>query len=158
MEGTEPGPLKRPANAKKAAPFGTAFGVASVADVFAPLFYGEDFRYSGTLMAPLSFTLIMIGFANVIRTQVVLPQERDSIFVKSVCCGAVVNLVKPVEELFADFYRERNGGVEAGDKDLGLMAFAGEMTRRAAAAGGEPGEEDFRKILDFVMEQEGGRA
>ncbi|MBR0388130.1 MAG: oligosaccharide flippase family protein, partial [Clostridia bacterium] len=43
-----------------------AFGVAAVADVFAPLFYGEDFRYSGTLMAPLAFTLIMIGFANVI--------------------------------------------------------------------------------------------
>ena len=69
-----------------------AFGVAAVADRFAPLFYGEDFRYSGVLMIPLAFTLIMIGFANVIRTQVVLPQERDYIFVRSVCCGAVVNL------------------------------------------------------------------
>ena len=69
-----------------------AFGVAAVADRFAPLFYGEDFRYSGMLMIPLAFTLIMIGFANVIRTQVVLPQKRDHIFVKSVCCGAVVNL------------------------------------------------------------------
>ena len=69
-----------------------AFGVAAVADRFAPLFYGEDFRYSGTLMIPLAFTLIMIGFANVIRTQVVLPQKRDHIFVKSVCCGAAVNL------------------------------------------------------------------
>ena len=70
-----------------------AFGVAAVADRFAPLFYGEDFRYSGVLMAPLAFTLIMIGFANVIRTQVVLPQKRDHIFVKSVCCGAAVNLI-----------------------------------------------------------------
>ena len=70
-----------------------AFGVAAVADRFAPLFFGEDFRYSGTLMVPLAFTLIMIGFANVIRTQVVLPQERDHIFVKSVCCGAAVNLI-----------------------------------------------------------------
>ena len=70
-----------------------AFGVAAVADRFAPLFYGQEFAYSGTLMAPLGFTLIMIGFANVIRTQVVLPQGRDSIFVISVCCGAVVNLV-----------------------------------------------------------------
>lgn len=69
-----------------------AFGVAGVADKFAPLFYGEAFRYSGTLMVPLGFTLIMIGFANVIRTQVVLPQNRDHIFVKSVCCGAAVNL------------------------------------------------------------------
>ena len=70
-----------------------AFGVAAVADRFAPLFFGEDFRPSGTLMVPLAFTLIMIGFANVIRTQVVLPQKRDHIFVKSVCCGAVVNLI-----------------------------------------------------------------
>ncbi len=70
-----------------------AFGVAAVADRFAPLFYGEDFRYSGALMVPLAFTLIMIGFANVIRTQVVLPQERDYIFVRSVCCGAAVNLI-----------------------------------------------------------------
>lgn len=70
-----------------------AFGVAAVADRFAPLFYGENFRYSGTLMIPLAFTLIMIGFANVIRTQVVLPQKRDHIFVKSVCCGAAVNLI-----------------------------------------------------------------
>ena len=70
-----------------------AFGLAAVADRFAPLFFTEKFRYSGTLMAPLGFTLIMIGFANVIRTQVVLPQKRDHIFVKSVCAGAVVNLI-----------------------------------------------------------------
>ena len=70
-----------------------AFGVAAVADRFAPLFFGEEFRYSGVLMVPLAFTLIMIGFANVIRTQVVLPQKRDHIFVKSVCAGAVVNLI-----------------------------------------------------------------
>ncbi len=70
-----------------------AFGVAAVAERFAPLFYGEDFAESGRLMIPLAFTLIQIGFANVIRTQVVLPQKRDHIFVKSVCAGAVVNLI-----------------------------------------------------------------
>ena len=70
-----------------------AFGLAAVADRFAPLFYGEESAYSGTLMIPLGFTLIMIGFANVIRTQVVLPQKRDHILVRSVCTGAVVNLI-----------------------------------------------------------------
>ena len=72
---------------------GMAFGVAAVARPFAILFYGEDFAASGELMIPLAFTLIMIGFANVIRTQWVLPQGRDSIFVKSVCTGAAVNLI-----------------------------------------------------------------
>ena len=70
-----------------------AFGVAAVATEFAPLFYGADFAYSGILMIPLAFTLIMIGFANVVRTQWVLPQGRDAIFVRSVCSGAVVNLI-----------------------------------------------------------------
>ena len=45
-----------------------AFGLAAVAVNFAPLFYGDDFAYSGTLMMPLAFTLLSIGFANVIRT------------------------------------------------------------------------------------------
>ena len=68
------------------------FGLASVAKEFAPLFFGADFAESGTLMIPLSMTLLTIGFANVIRTQWVLPQKRDSIFVKSVLTGAVVNV------------------------------------------------------------------
>ncbi len=69
------------------------FGIASVAVEFAPLFYGVDFAASGLLMIPLAMTLLTIGFANVIRTQWVLPQQRDSIFVKSVLTGAVVNVV-----------------------------------------------------------------
>ena len=66
---------------------------AAVAVNFAPLFYGDDFAYSGTLMMPLAFTLLSIGFANVIRTQWVLPQGRDTIFVHSVLTGAVINLI-----------------------------------------------------------------
>ena len=69
------------------------FGLASVAREFAPLFFGADFTGSGTLMIPLAMTLLTIGFANVIRTQWVLPQKRDGIFVKSVLTGAAVNVV-----------------------------------------------------------------
>lgn len=64
-----------------------------MATEFAAPFFGADFAYSGILMIPLAFTLIMIGFANVVRTQWVLPQGRDAIFVRSVCAGAVVNLI-----------------------------------------------------------------
>lgn len=70
-----------------------AFGLASVAMEFAPLFYGAEFTDSGTLMILLSVTLLTIGFANVIRTQWVLPQQRDAIFIKSVLTGAGVNVV-----------------------------------------------------------------
>ena len=60
---------------------------------------------------------------------------------------------KPVEELFARFYTDRNNGIEPDEQDLALMSFVGEMTR--AAQGEEPGEADFRRILDFVLEQGG---
>lgn len=60
---------------------------------------------------------------------------------------------KPVEELFADFFKERNNGVDPDEQDLELMAFVGEMTRNAAVTQEEPDEKDFRKILDFVLEQ-----
>jgi len=70
-----------------------SFGVAAVAIDFAPLFFGADFAYSGVLMIPLSFTLIGMGFANVVRTQWILPQGKDHIFVISVIAGAVINLI-----------------------------------------------------------------
>ena len=69
-----------------------AFGLAAVADRFSVLFYGEAFAGSGPLMIPLGFSLMFIGFANVIRTQWILPQERDRIVVRSVCSGAVINV------------------------------------------------------------------
>ena len=69
------------------------FGLASIAPEFAPLFYGEAFTISGRLMIPLALTLLPMGFANVIRTQWVLPQKRDHIFIKSVLTGAGVNVV-----------------------------------------------------------------
>ena len=70
-----------------------AFGLAAVADRFAPLFYGEDFAQSGSLMVPLGFTLMMIGFANVVRTQWILPHGRDGLVVKCVTTVAVVNVI-----------------------------------------------------------------
>ena len=69
------------------------FGVASIAPELAPLFYGEAFTRSGALMIPLAATLLLIGFANVVRTQWILPQERDRIVVRSVMSGAAVNLI-----------------------------------------------------------------
>ena len=70
-----------------------AFGILAVADRFTPLFYGNDFRPSADLMIPLTFSLLMIGFANVIRMQWILPHANDRIVIRSVLSGACVNLI-----------------------------------------------------------------
>ncbi|MDO4484703.1 MAG: flippase [Clostridia bacterium] len=69
-----------------------AFGVMAVAPEFSVLFYGDAFAASGTLMRFLAITLVMIGFANVVRTQWILPQARDGIVIRCVTAGAAVNL------------------------------------------------------------------
>ena len=48
----------------------------------------------------------------------------------------------------------RVGGIGPDDPDTELMAFVGGMTRRTAETNEEPNEADFRKILDFIAEQE----
>ena len=70
-----------------------AFGLASVASVFAPVFWGAEFSYSGLLIGVLSITIPFVSFANVIRTQYLIPREKDREYMSSVIIGAVINLI-----------------------------------------------------------------
>lgn len=68
-----------------------SFGLASVGQTFAPIFWGDKFEYSGTIIMYLSATIPFISFANVIRTQYLIPNERDKEYLISVLAGAIVN-------------------------------------------------------------------
>lgn len=70
-----------------------AFGLAAVADVFAPLYWGDEFSEVGTIIQILSITIPFISFANVLRTQYLLPFERDKDYALSVIIGAVINVI-----------------------------------------------------------------
>lgn len=72
--------------------FALAFGLAGVGTVFAPVFWGEEFVPSGGLIMGLSITLPFISFANVIRTQYLIPHQKDKEYLSSVVSGAVINL------------------------------------------------------------------
>lgn len=73
--------------------FALAFGLAAVGNVFAPIFWGEEFRISGILIMGLSFTIPFITFANILRTQYLIPAEKDSEYVVSVIAGAIINII-----------------------------------------------------------------
>jgi exonuclease SbcD len=60
---------------------------------------------------------------------------------------------KSVEELFADFYTDRSGGVEPTGADRELLGFAGEILRRAAPHSVPTGYE-IGELLDFLTRQE----
>ncbi len=73
--------------------FALAFGLAGIGEVFAPVFWGENFYLSGLLIIGLSITIPFMSFANVIRTQYLIPMEKDKEYLSSVIGGAIVNLI-----------------------------------------------------------------
>lgn len=73
--------------------FAMSCGLAGIAKVFAPFFWGDAFEISGKLIQILAITVPFISFANVIRTQFLLPQEKDLAYMVSVIVGALVNLI-----------------------------------------------------------------
>lgn len=70
-----------------------AFGIAGIATVFSPVFFGKEFIKCGILIQVISPIIILKAWANVIRTQYLLPNERDKEFIISLFAGAVVNLI-----------------------------------------------------------------
>lgn len=69
------------------------FGLASIAPDFVPLFFGEQFNSCIPLIITIAPTMIFFSYANVIRTQYLLPKKKDDIYIKSVLFGAVVNFL-----------------------------------------------------------------
>lgn len=68
-----------------------AFGLAGISNEFIPVFYGNEFRESINILKVLSISMFFIGWANVIRTQYLLPNKMDKLYMKSVCTGAFIN-------------------------------------------------------------------
>lgn len=70
-----------------------AFGLMGVSSVLAPVFFGDDFIACGEIIRLLSVTVFFIAWANVIRTQYLIPNKRDSIYLTSTMVGAILNLI-----------------------------------------------------------------
>lgn len=64
-----------------------------ISNVLSPVFFGEEFTACGDIIKFLSVTVFFIAWANVIRTQYLIPNKRDSIYLISTTIGAVLNLL-----------------------------------------------------------------
>ena len=70
-----------------------AFGLAGVAPVFAPWFYGETFARCGLFIVMLCPIIVFKGWAGALRTQYIIPAHKDNVYIISLSSGAVVNLI-----------------------------------------------------------------
>ena len=69
------------------------FGIMAIGKTFVPWFYGDGFMKCITLFNILLPSCIFLSFANVIRTQYLIPNEKDREFIISVIMGAGINLI-----------------------------------------------------------------
>lgn len=70
-----------------------SFGLMAVSKDFIPLFYGGGYDKCVALFITLLPSSIFLAFANVIRTQYLLPHNMDKCYVLSAVIGALVNVV-----------------------------------------------------------------
>lgn len=70
-----------------------ALGLSGVSNEFVPIFYGSGFEKCKILIPILVLSSIFISWANVIRTQYLIPYKKDEIYIKSVFLGAIINIL-----------------------------------------------------------------
>lgn len=73
--------------------FPMCLGLIAISNNFIPIFLGKSFIKSSTLVNYLSITILFLSFANVIRTEYLIPKEKDKIYIVSVMLGAISNLI-----------------------------------------------------------------
>ena len=107
---------------------GMTFGLVAVGRTFAPIFYGAEFQEAGVLIQLLSVIIVFSGWKAVLRSQYIIPYEKDKAYVISLVAGAVMNVIFNYH--FIPIYRAR-GAV------IGTIAaeVTGFVIQTAAAAG-----------------------
>ena len=69
------------------------FGIIGSSKVLAPVYFGKEFVRCSTVMTLLALTIFSLSWANVCRTQYLIPKKEDKVYVRSSIYGAIVNLI-----------------------------------------------------------------
>ena len=73
--------------------FGLSAGLMGIAPVFAPVFFGIDFRPCGQLIPLLAVTVVFLTISESIRSQFLVPNKKDNASIVATFSGAMVNLI-----------------------------------------------------------------
>lgn len=73
--------------------FAMMFGMIAVSKDFTNLFLGNGFVKCSELVIYLSITIVFLSWGNVIRTQYLIPKEKDKEYIISAFIGAFINFI-----------------------------------------------------------------
>lgn len=69
------------------------FGMAGIGKEFAIVYFGKEFTQSGLVMMAIAPGIIFFSWGNILRTQYLIPGNRDNIFVKGTIYASITNVV-----------------------------------------------------------------
>ena len=69
------------------------FGLMGISYILAPVYLGQEFKESSSIIFMLSVTVFFIAWANIIRTQYLIPNHYDKVYLLSTIIGATLNLI-----------------------------------------------------------------
>lgn len=72
---------------------GAMFGLIGISPILIPIFLGNKFIQCISVVSLLSITLVFLSWANVIRTQYLIPKKKDKVYIVSTILGAIVNVI-----------------------------------------------------------------
>ena len=70
-----------------------AFGLAAISTMFSVVYWGQDFYRCGELLTTFAISIPFMSFAEILRTQFIIPKKHDRIYIVAVCGAAVANLI-----------------------------------------------------------------
>ena len=73
--------------------FPIMFGIVSISEAFVPVFFGSGYDKVVILINIISPIIILMGIANVIGTQYLLPTKRQKEYTISIAIGVVANFI-----------------------------------------------------------------
>lgn len=73
--------------------FPIMFGIASISKAFVPVFFGNGYEKVTYIIYLLSPMVLLMGLANVVGTQYLLPTKRQKEYTSSVTIGVIVNFI-----------------------------------------------------------------
>ena len=73
--------------------FPIMFGIVSISEAFVPVFFGSGYDKVVTLINLISPIIILMGIANVIGTQYLLPTKKQKEYTISITVGVIVNFI-----------------------------------------------------------------
>ena len=70
-----------------------ACGIVGVSENFVPIFFGPGYNKCVPILKMLGINLILLSWGNTLKAEYLIPKEKDSLYIKAVGVGAIVNLI-----------------------------------------------------------------